>query len=310
MFMVVIGLTLSACLLPLELLRSRRRRSEPRGALPTRCAGLRSSAGPSRPLGKRAHRRAVFTRMVVMFMLPTLIITPERVCGMYQEAQAYHTLVAGVTANVPVGTTTTYTYDNNGNTTSRTRDYEALPTSVDQYFYDAHNRLTAVDMTDPKQATGFTTYTYDADGLRNGKTDATGATTWFVTDKNRPYGQVLYERITPATEPGGPPPIITAVTYLYGDDLVRMQRTSIDTSPEPPAPPTVTIDATCYYHYDGQMSTRQLTDLPDPATPGDTAEVTDTYTYSAYGLLLADTHTGSNRDAQQLPLHRRTTRRE
>jgi len=52
------------------------------------------------------------------------------------------------------------------------------------------------------------------------------------------------------------------VKYTYGDDLISQKRGSLKS----------------YYHYDGQLSTRQLTDA--------SGNVTDTYTYDAFGLLI------------------------
>jgi len=52
------------------------------------------------------------------------------------------------------------------------------------------------------------------------------------------------------------------VSYTYGDDLISQNRNSSLT----------------YYHYDGQLSTRQLSDA--------NSQVTDMYTYDAFGLLL------------------------
>ncbi len=97
-----------------------------------------------------------------------------------------------------------------------------------------------------------------------------GATTWHLTDKNRPYAQVLTE--TDAATGA------LRVRYTYGDDLISQTRPD-------PADPHANPPATRYYLYDGQMSTRQLTD----AAPGAATAVTDTYTYDAYGNLLAET---------------------
>ncbi len=81
----------------------------------------------------------VFSRMVAMFMLPTFIINPARVFGLYAEAQAYRALVASVTGPVTPAVTS-YEYDNNGNTTTKTADGN----TVSRYFYDGYNRLAAV----------------------------------------------------------------------------------------------------------------------------------------------------------------------
>ena len=57
-----------------------------------------------------------------------------------------------------------------------------------------------------------------------------------------------------------------SVIYVHGDDLISMNRSEGTTS---------------YFHYDGQMSVRQLTAAG--------ASVTDTYTYDAFGVLLEST---------------------
>ncbi len=104
-------------------------------------------------------------------------------------------------------------------------------------------------------------YSYDVDGIRISKTiDGTGVTNYLV-DKNRPYAQVLEER-------DGSEALI--VSYIYGDDLISQERGGVDS----------------YYHYDGQLSTRALSDS--------TATLTDTYDFDAFGNLLAQTGTAEN----------------
>ena len=72
-------------------------------------------------------------------------------------------------------------------------------------------------------------------------------------DKNRDYAQVL-EEIDGNVQ--------TQVSYIYGDDLISQKRSSLKS----------------YFHYDGQLSTRQLTN--------NTEQITDTYTYDAFGILI------------------------
>ena len=80
--------------------------------------------------------------------------------------------------------------------------------------------------------------------------------TKFLLDKNRDYAQVLEES-------NGADSLL--VRYQYGDDLISQKRDSL----------------TYFYHTDGQLSTRQLTDVSQ--------NITDTYTYDAFGLLLNQT---------------------
>jgi len=139
----------------------------------------------------------------------------------------------------------TSTYDDKGNTLSKTSGTETTT-----YGYDDENSLVRLE-----QSSGaVTTYAYDADGLRVRKTDATG-TTNFLVDMNSSTGFAQVMRET--DDVGG-----EVVRYAYGDDLVSQSRGT----------------ATTYYHYDGQMSTRQLTSM--------TGGVIDSYTYDAFGNLL------------------------
>ncbi|NWG12949.1 MAG: tandem-95 repeat protein [Acidobacteria bacterium] len=149
------------------------------------------------------------------------------------------------------GYTTTYEYDPNGNTVKKTQG--ATETI---YSYDFENRLIA-----SQTGTMSTQYEYDADGIRT-KATAGVATIKYLVDKNRDYAQVLEER-------DGTNALI--VSYLYGGDLVRQKRgTEIS-----------------YYHYDGQMSTRQLTDS--------SGSTTDSYVYDAFGNLINGSGTTSNK---------------
>ncbi len=112
-------------------------------------------------------------------------------------------------------------------------------------------------------------------GIRTGKTvlkrtpTPQVTRTHYLVDKNAPLAQVVAE-----TDESG----TVKVKYVHGDDLISQTR-----DPNGPSP------ITSYYHYDGQMSTRHLTN--DPADPQTTsAQVTDSYTYEAFGALWA--HTG------------------
>jgi len=134
----------------------------------------------------------------------------------------------------------TYTYDDNGNTLSKT---EGVDTTF--YSYDFENRLVGVN-----SAAGATAYGYDSDGIRVAKVVG-GNITNYLVDHNRPYAQVLEE-----TDNGS-----LTVSYVYGDDLISQNRGS-----------------SYYYLYDGQMSTRQLTN--------ETETVANTYTYDAFGVLI------------------------
>ena len=88
-----------------------------------------------------------------------------------------------------------------------------------------------------------------------------GAQTVFVVDKNRQYAQVLEERDGTGS---------LTVSYVYGDDLISQQR-GINTF---------------HYLYDGQLSTRALSN--------DAEDITDTYTYDAFGVILDQAGTTQN----------------
>jgi RHS repeat-associated protein len=139
-------------------------------------------------------------------------------------------------------TAVSYQYDNNGNTISKT---EGLNSTI--YNFDYLNRLIQVNT-----GTSIVQYAYDTDGTRMQKV-VDGVVTNYLVDKNRDYSQVLEER-----DSGGS----LVVSYNYGDDLISQKRNGV----------------VSYYHYDGQLSTRQLTDAAQ--------NVTDGYTYDAFGVLI------------------------
>ncbi|HPT89939.1 MAG TPA: polymorphic toxin-type HINT domain-containing protein [Acetivibrio sp.] len=151
---------------------------------------------------------------------------------------------------------TVYTYDKNGNTLSRKTNTGEEVT----YTYDYNNRLTKVVITGAVDAS-VVEYAYDVDGIRVQKVvDGTNITNYLV-DANRLYAQVLEER-------DGKGNLI--VSYVYGDDLISQKRG----------------DNFSYYHYDGIGSTRVLTDKD--------GNVTDTYTYDSFGMLISWTGTTEN----------------
>ncbi|NLD50253.1 MAG: hypothetical protein GX660_24205 [Clostridiaceae bacterium] len=148
-----------------------------------------------------------------------------------------------------------YRYDNNGNTIEKTNATESHI-----YAYDYENRLIKVDIS-TEQGLSTVEYAYDADGMRIQKVvDGTNVSNYLV-DTNRDYGQVLEERDSSGN---------LIVSYTYGDDLISQKRGI----------------STTYYHYDGLGSTRALTN--------DVQDVTDTYTYDAFGILTGRTGTTVN----------------
>ncbi len=147
-----------------------------------------------------------------------------------------------LTETTPLGTNT-YGYDDNGNTVSKSDG-----TGTTTYTYDYENRL--IGAVTPSSSIA---YAYDSDGIRM-SSEVDGVPTIFLVDKNRPYAQVLEER-------DGSSSLI--VSYVHGDDLISQNRSG-DVS---------------YYHYDGQMSTRNLSQFA--------GTISDGYVFDAFGLLIS-----------------------
>jgi len=172
------------------------------------------------------------------------------------------TLANGITL---VNGTTSYAYDNNDRITSQTGtalavthtyDADGNETTVNGQtaLYDFENHLVSLG--------SVASYVYDADGNRVSVTgpSANGTvTTNYVVDPSLPYASVIEEYAGSSTTP--------SARYDYGDDLVRMDRSS----------------GVYYYIYDGLGSTRQLVNT--------SGTVTDSYGYSAFGEMAA--HTGN-----------------
>jgi RHS repeat-associated protein len=159
---------------------------------------------------------------------------------------------------------TAYGWDSNGNLT--TKDADAT------YTWDLENRLTKVTKADGT----IVEHAYDADGnrIRTRVTPPTGPPTVadFLVDTSGSLSQVVAE-----TDPTTGTPALKAL-YVRGDDLLAVMR------PLVAAPAVATDWQTRYYHADGIGSIRRLTD--------EAGNITDGYTYSAFGELLA--HTGSD----------------
>lgn len=171
---------------------------------------------------------------------------------------------------------TTYTYDDNGrlrfeelkkdNVVIATLEYDyddngnvisRVKNGSEEtlYFWDEKNRLVQVET-----FTGNTiSYSYDSDGIRV-STALDGQTTTYLVDKNRDYAQVIEEHIDDEL----------VVRYTYGLDSIAQQRS----------------DRVSFYHVDGLGSTRALTDID--------GNLTDTYSYDAYGNLLHSTGNTTN----------------
>ena len=143
------------------------------------------------------------------------------------------------------GNTTNYTWDDNGNMLTR---------GGETFTWDNANRL--VGWTN---GTDTSTYAYNGDGVRVGKT-VNGTATTYLQDQAAGLPVVMRETT------GGTP-----VDYGYGIDLIAQ----IDGSS-----PT-------FYHADGLGSTRLLTNNSGTAT--------DRYSYDAFGATRS--HTGASGQA-------------
>ncbi|MDD2764572.1 MAG: Ig-like domain-containing protein [Opitutaceae bacterium] len=160
------------------------------------------------------------------------------------------------------------TYDANGNTT--------LSFGVTtQDIYDFEDRLIVRHKPDGSTIN----LSYDADGNRLQKTclDASAqlvSSTYYLVDANNltGYAQVVEEQ----TSTGGSTPSSTLKVHAYGSDLIS--QTTFDLGPS--------TFGTRFYAYDGHGSVRELTD--------DSGAITDTYTYDAFGVLIARTGTTDN----------------
>jgi len=159
---------------------------------------------------------------------------------------------------------TAYGWDANGNLT--TKDAEAT------YTWNAENRLTKVTKTDGT----VVEHLYDADGNRvQTKTTKPGQPTEtidYLVDTSGSLSHVVAE-----VDSSSATPALRAL-YVRGDDLLSVMR------PLVAAPASATDWQSRYYHADGIGSIRRLTDEAD--------NITDGYTYSAFGELLV--HTGSD----------------
>ena len=152
--------------------------------------------------------------------------------------------------------TTGYGYDDNGNLI--TKDAEAA------YTWDFENRLIKVTKTDST----VVEHAYDADGnrVRTKVTPATGPpqTTDYLVDTSGSLSHAVAE-----TDDAG----TLKAYYVRGDDLLSVTR-----------PNGLGAWTTRFYHADGLGSIRRLTD--------EAGNITDGYTYDAFGELLA--HTGTD----------------
>ncbi|MCU0548662.1 MAG: choice-of-anchor C family protein [Leptolyngbya sp. Prado105] len=142
-------------------------------------------------------------------------------------------------------TTSSYTYDANGSTLTKTENGNTTT-----YVWNDDKRLIAATI---RNANGDIEqqlqYRYNDDGIRVSST-ANGQETRFLLDEVQPYAQVLEEYTPNGT---------VAVSYVYGNDLISQTQEG----------------QTTYYHVDGLGSTTELTDT--------TGTVVSRSRYDAFG---------------------------
>ena len=174
-----------------------------------------------------------------------------------------------------------YGYDAVGNRLSRSSTVSGLPSQ--SASYDANDRLAsanydnngntlaangnnyAYDFEDRLTASGGVAYVYDGDGNRVSKT-AGGVTTLYLIDTNNHTG---LPQVVDEINSG-----LVTRSYAYGLGLIS-QRQIVGSQWQ-----------VSFYGFDGQGSVRQLTDA--------SGSVTDTYTYDAFGNVIARTGTTPN----------------
>jgi RHS repeat-associated protein len=144
--------------------------------------------------------------------------------------------------------TTAYTYDNTGNTKTRT-----VGTEITNYIWDTQNRLTDATISHNGVPTQQMTYEYNAEGMRT-KSTVNGAGTRYLLDENRQYTQVLEEYNSSGVQS----------RYVYGSELDLLSQTR--------------GTATSFYLGDGHSGVRQLTN-----TAG---VITNQYGYDGYGNVI------------------------
>jgi RHS repeat-associated protein len=141
-----------------------------------------------------------------------------------------------------------YTYDNNGNTLTKTEDGKTT-----ESIWNDQNRLIGAKV---KNTAGVVTqqvsYEYDASGIRVSQ-NVDGEITKYLIDANLPYAQAVAEY-----RPSG----LVVVSYTHGNDLISQTRDGVNS----------------FYHVDGLGSTRGLSDA--------SGNLVDTYSYQAFGELL------------------------
>jgi len=154
------------------------------------------------------------------------------------------------------GVVTDYSYENNGNLIS---EMTGSNSNVYRWANDGENRLMGVTVNEGGVSRNVA-YQYNAQGIRVGKV-VDGVESRYLIDELQPYAQVVEEYDAAGNAKG---------SYVYGYDLIGR----------------VSGMQPKFYHSDGLGSTRLLTN--------GTGQVSDTYSYDAYGNLIASTGVSNN----------------
>src|SRR5258708_4194379 len=177
----------------------------------------------------------------------------------------------------------TYTYDSVGNRKQLTSTLAPVPAGLWNYnandqlasdSYDANGNTVAsgglnyaYDFENRRVQKGGLTIIYDGDGNRVAKTTPSG-TTQFLVDQLNPTG---YAQVMEELQSG-------SVSRAYTWGLALISETRLQSSPNPAL--------VNYYVFDGHGSARGLTD--------GSGNLTDTYDYDAFGVLIHQTGTTPN----------------
>lgn len=147
-----------------------------------------------------------------------------------------------------------YKYDKNGNLVKKTEGEQ-----ITTYTYDARNKLIRATVQSGQQVS-VEEYAYDFAGNRIAKIGEI-STTYYLVDTNGALSQVLAEYDENGT---------LTTNYTRADELISQERSG----------------AKWYYLYDGSDSVRMLAN--------EDGEITDTYTFDAFGNLTASTGSTKN----------------